>query len=389
MLQKKNTKGFTLIEILLWVIIVSIIMVSAFQALASIWVWKIRLIQKTQTQKQSLYFSEKLFEMIKFGWTVDFEEYFARKVRKNYLVASTYWTEYLSGHYEQSTGFWNYSWLWLVWILTNYSFPAVSSAQFYYCLSPNLTIWDGCYNDNNSFINGLPQAYWQYSFQFIDYNSNNDWDLGDEDWINGPTWDDDDEFLGDWPDVFTLWSDTKELYLINWVKKQRTFFRYNVIEDPDKPSTASCITGDLGSTYTGSGCLWTIQYLKLEWRDWWMDHLDGTWDSTEYDWVIDTWIISPDFVSWDIIAGSYMNSDLYRQDLFPDNLHVTEFKVFPHPNVDTGRWWKIADEEKNVSEYVRIQLWIIPAWKDRKKIKWTPKEYKVATTINLTDIFTR
>jgi hypothetical protein len=35
---------------------------------------------KTATQKQMLYFSEKLFEMIKYGGTIDFEEYFNRKI---------------------------------------------------------------------------------------------------------------------------------------------------------------------------------------------------------------------------------------------------------------------------------------------------------------------
>jgi hypothetical protein len=174
--------------------------------------------------------------------------------------------------------------------------------------------------------------------------------------------------------------------LINGVKRQRTFFRYMVKTDTNWPPIP-CTSLDWIS-YTWS-CIWTIQYLKLEWRDWWMDHVDGTSDITEYDGVIDTWIISPEFIGWDIIAWSYNDPDLYWQNLFPDNMHVTEFKVFPHPNVDTGRWWKIADEDQNVSEYVRIQLWIMPAWKDRKKIKWTPKEYKVATTINLTDIFTR
>jgi hypothetical protein len=30
-----------------------------------------------------------------------------------------------------------------------------------------------------------------------------------------------------------------------------------------------------------------------------------------------------------------------------------------------------------------------PAWKDRKMLKWEPKEYKISTTISLTDIFTK
>ena len=82
-------------------------------------------------------------------------------------------------------------------------------------------------------------------------------------------------------------------------------------------------------------------------------------------------------------------NDAYRQPLFPDNINVTEFRVFPHPNIDLEKAWKESDENQNVAEYVRIQLGMQPAWKDRKMMKGEPKEYKFATTISLTDIFTQ
>lgn len=383
MINRKNKKAFTLIEILLWVLIVSMVMVSAFQALSSLGIWKIRLIQKTQTQKQALYFSEKLFEMIKYWWTIDFEEYFNRKVVNSNTALPTI---YQSWHYIANTWFWNYAhvsgWVWSAL----YNIPG---SEYYYCTSPTMTIGDWCYSTYLPTWN--PQSYGQYSFQFIDYNSNADGDGWDENSDGSLIWDDDDEFLWEWPDVFAMWSDTKELYLINWVKKTRTFFRYNVELDPHHPQYPNpwiCSTADNGATYTWSGCLWTIQYLKLEWRDWWLDHVDNSWDSTEYDGVIDTWIISPEFDSWNVIAWR-TSTEWYWQALFPDNIHVTEFKVFPHPNVDTDRGWKIADTDQNVSEYVRLQLGMMPAWKDRKMLNWTPREYKTTTTINLTDIFTR
>lgn len=395
MLFIKNKKAFTLIEILIGILLVSTVMVSAFQALSSLWIWKIKLIENTQTQKQALYFSEKLFEMIKYGGTIDYEEYFARKVRRNFnLGANTIpGSEYLSGHYEQSTWFGNYSWIWRVWTSTNFgSFPASWPANFYYCESwVNLTSsswW--CFT--SSLAGGFPQAYGQYSFQFIDYNS--DWDANwdeDSDWdVKG---DDDDEFLGEWPEVFTVWTDVKELYLINGVKRERIFFRYNVSLDqshPQYPNPSICTTSNSWATYTWSGCLWTIEYLKLEWRDWWMDHVNSSTDDTEYDWVIDTWIISHDFTGWvDIVAGTDPDKDKYWQKLFPEDINVTEFKVFPHPNIDISRAWKVDDPSRNVAEYVRIQLWMMPAWKNRKQYRGKAKEYKVITTINLTDIFSR
>lgn len=384
MFHLKNKKAFTLIEILIGILIVSSVMVSAFQALSAIGIWKISLIENTQTQKQALYFSEKLFEMIKYGGTIDYEEYFARKIRNNYTPLIS---EYSSWHYLDHTGFWNYATDGLPWSIF---YGWWLSAGFYYCISPNMTIWDGCYNNNWSFAWGLPQTYGQYSFQFIDYNSNADGDWWDEDGINWPIWDDDDEYLGAWPDVFPLWADTKELYLINWVKRERTYFRYNVELDSHSPSWSTCNTSDSWSTYTGTGCLWTIEYLKLEWRDRGLDHNLLVDDPTQYDWVIDTWIISTEFTGWtEVIAWNYANSNLYWQKLFPDDINVTEFKVFPHPNKDIDRAWKEDSDEQNVAESVRIQLWMMPAWKNRKQFKWKPKEYKYTTTINLTDIFTR
>jgi hypothetical protein len=39
--------------------------------------------------------------------------------------------------------------------------------------------------------------------------------------------------------VFPIGSDTKELYLINGVKRERTFFRYNIKLDPHHPGYPS------------------------------------------------------------------------------------------------------------------------------------------------------
>ena len=69
-----------------------------------------------------------------------------------------------------------------------------------------MTIWDGCYNQSWSFGNWSPQAYGQYSFQFIDYNS--DWDGDwDEDGDGDEKGDDDDEnsdFISPAPAFITM-----------------------------------------------------------------------------------------------------------------------------------------------------------------------------------------
>ncbi len=387
----QKIKAFTLIEMMTSILIVAIILIWAFEAMTSLGFWKIRLIQKTATQKQMLYFSEKLFEMIKYWGTIDFEEYFNRKVVDN--------TTYSSWHYAVATGYWNYG-------------PAAASVYwswYYYCISWNIDPMgtDWCVTDHNISLKTTKypiveynkdyswekQRYWQYSFQFRDYNSNQDDDNWDEDgdFYNFIIWDDDDNYFWKWPNVFATGAQVQELYLINWVKRQRTFFRYNVWLDPYAPPGSTCDSSDGNKTFTGSWCLWNIEYLVMDGRDWWTNHDPSIVDWLQNDWVIDTWLISEKFTGDnDTIAGTWLDPvNDYWQPLFPENINVTEFSIFPHPNIDEDRAWAITDEQVNVSQYVRIHVWMKPAWRERKVLKGEPREYKYSTTINLTDIFSR
>lgn len=392
-------QAFTLIEIITSILVVALILLGAFQAMTSLWFGKIRLMQKTTSQKQMLYFSEKLFEMIKYWGTLDFEEYFNRKI-----VNQLSGTNYASGHYAKPTGYGNY-------------WPSGTPGTinywngYYYCISKNWqTMGDnGCVNNFN--INSInsswtrdqdyrwnPQTYGQYSFQFRDYNSNANaddhctttlrWDQNCNGNIIG---DDDDNYFGKGPSVFSTGSTVAELYLLNGVKRQRTFFRYVVNNDPDAPTWSTCNSSDGWKSYTGTWCLGNIEYLIMDGRDWWLDHVQWNNDITENDWVIDTWLINEKFLpNMSItIAGSNNPVNGYWQPLFPDNIHVTEFSIYPHPNIDEDRAWAMTNEDINVSQYVRIKVWMQPAWRDRKALKGIPREYMYTTTINLTDIFSR
>jgi len=250
--------------------------------------------------------------------------------------------------------------------------------------------WTGCIDNFNTDWTSVlwkPQSYGQYSFHFIDYNSNYDSDLWNEDWIWWIIWDDDDEYLWKWPEVFQSWSGVTELYLISANKEKRTLFRWIVKDDPYiKNSVASCDFTNAKAP-TGSGCLWTIEFLKLEWKDWGFDHdtsnLDRAW---EYDWVIDTWLINKDFASWnEIIAWS--NLDNYWLPLFPDSINVSSFDIRAYPNKDIKDAWK--EENIDGAPYIRINMTLTPSWKVKKRIKWKVPEFNISTTINLTDIFSR
>lgn len=377
-----SRKWFTLIEILVWIVIFSIIVVIWFNAYFSVLIWKGKLIEKTTIEKNAFYFSEKIFEMIKKWWVIDYEEYFNRKVKGN--------STYLSGHYSTYTWFWNY-WNNIAWVPPYWNW-------YYYCRSWNWTanrVWTwGCYSNslNSMWTNFIweSQRYWQYYLQFMDYNYDYNWDVWDHDWDWNFKWDDDDEFLWEGPTVFAWWTDVKELYLISWDKKTRTYFRWNVKQDINHPTnpTTSCTFGT-GQSPTGSWCLWTIEFLKLDWKDWWLDHSSGTIDSSQYDWLMDTWLINPNFTTTSNEVAELSNTNNYWVPLFPDTINVKDFRLFVYPNKDRENSWKNTGIDVNISPYVKIQMTLTPSWAKRIWMKWKIPEIPLNMTISLTDIFTK
>ncbi len=377
--MKINKKWFSLIELLIAIIIFWMVILWWFYALSSVNYWKVKLIEKTDINKEAFYFSEKLFEEIKAWWVIDFEEYFNR-----YVI----WTNTSSWYFSIQSWYWNYWSWWTIW-QTNYW------DGFYYCISwnwSNMWTW-WCFNNiYNIYWNSLwnkPQRYWQYSFQFIDYNVNNDNDNWDEDRVDWERWDDDDENLWVWPIVFTWWENVKELYLISWDRKKRTLFRWIWKLDPakTKPAWSTCDWDKSSFSLAWSWCIWTIQILKLTWEDLWVNH-DWT-SSWSYDGIIDTWKIDKKFTSWlDIIAWSG-DTNQYRQDLFWNNISVKDFKIFLYPNKDRALSFKDLENSTNINQYARIQMILTPSRKKRWSMKWVAPEIKISTTINLTDYFSK
>ncbi len=389
-MKKNNIKAFTLVEIMIWILVVSTVIIAWFQAYSSIAVWKINLVEKTDMQKDSFYFTEKLFQIIKKWWVLDYEEYFNRKV---------VWTNTSSGHYLAPTWFWNY---WKDWDLINDYWE-----WFYYCSSDstsNSVSGNGCFDNWLSYYSdGLDylssnwdyQRYWQYSLQFIDYNSNMNSDWWDEnnDW--SILWDDDDEILWDGPDVFLSWSDVKEIYLISGDWTKRTIIRWNIKQDNFAPPWSTCNASSITdfSNTNLEWCRWTIEFLKLEWYDYWLDHDISTIDSdwSQYDWVIDTWIYDSQFtwVTWWNINQLASDGWDYWKELFPDTVSVTDFKVYAYPNIDPEDSWKNDTPSSKISPYITINFKIKPSWEVRSRLKNDWKEINLTTTINLTDIYSK
>ena len=391
----KNKHWFTLIEIMVGILIVTIVFLGGFQALSSVSIGKARLIQQTDIQKESFYFTEKLFEMIKKSWTLDYEEYFNRKVLN--LAGGDLFSD---GHFDISSWFGNF------WKNGNVG-TTTYGQTFYYCRSGNNDSQkvgtNGCYNSNyNTTLSHLrweDQRYGQYSFQFIDYNSNYDadsWTPWDEDGDWEIRWDDDDEYIWDGPKVFDEGVNLRELYLISWDKKTRTYYRWKVIKDPNATAAQTCVMNDSTNIIpaTSDGCLGTVEYIRLLWKDRWMNHTHGTVaDDTYLDGVIDTWVIDPEFsestVGNEIIAWSRSDMDDYWVPLFPNTIHVSEFKMYGYPNKDIENSWNNTDPEVNISPYIVLKLKLKPSWVTRKQIKGEGRELDFSMTIHLTDIYSQ
>lgn len=375
-----SIKAFTLIEILVWITLFSIIITSWFYAFSAVWVWKIKLIWKTNIEKESYFFSERLFEAIKKWWLIDYEEYFNRKV--------VWDTSFLSWHYLQSTWFWNFGSGWVVWTNNYWDY-------FYFCRSGVwISMWTWwCYNNNynnySASVNWKPQRFWEYTFQFIDYNSNMNTDtlaLWDENADWSIVWDDDDENLWIWPETFSSTGEVKELYLVSWDKKTRTLFRRNVTDDPNRPISASGCNFTSPENPIWPGCLWTIEFLKLDLKDWGINH-SKSWPWL-FDWSPETWIINPDFSwTWWIVAWS--NSWNYRVPLFPKSINVKSVKFFLYPNKDLNLAWKDPSVSSNFSPYLRIKYTLTPSREKRKGVKWKIPELSFSTTITLSDLFSQ
>lgn len=385
-MKKIQLPAFTLIEVLLSTVIVSSILVTAFYAITYVSVGKVRLVESTKIQKEGFYFSEKLFEMIKQGWVLDYEEYFNRSI-----VWNTGATAFSSGHFALPSGYGNF---WNNGTVETNSFWE----SLYLCVSQNGTSMgvDGCVENNNNLdwvlnvnYDWEPQRYGQYALQFIDYNS----DLDGNGWDENGDWDiqgdDDDAFVGRWPQVFEPSTNIHELYMMSGDKRTRTYFRWNVWLDPDRPNGENCDFSDPAKP-VGGGCFWTIEFLVLDGRDWWDNHDIWTVDAngSQYDGDIDTWIINSKF-AWNDTTIAGASSVNYWESLFPEDISVSDFEVYAYPHKDINLAWKDGNTSINQAPYIRLKLTLSPSWKKRNTITGKVPQVHIATTIALTDDFSQ
>ncbi len=392
MRKNKNWKwGFTLVEIMLGMTIFAMLMTAVLSSVQNMSFVRIKTENRVKLLEELYFFSEMLVTHIKEWWTIDYEEYWNRN---SYNTAE--WT----GHYILPSGVGNYG--------SGWDGSTVYGGLFYLCRS-----WDGminrmwtggCLESNNDKgfnFSGTYQRYGQYALQYTDYNGNADGDgltPGDED-LDGAdiTEDEDDKDIGDGPEVLS-WALT-ELYLIDEEAKTRTYFRWIVRNDPNRPAgSPTCI---MSGPDTGSGCVGNIQVLKLRWFDFWLDH-SGTVDVSNinkaFDGIIDTWVCHLDWnCSWPALPTGYGNlatgSDSEWVDIFPDTINVKSVKFVAYPKKDPWRAWWAPDATQWTNEispfihpYARVELRLWFAWWKRRTLKWDDPTISVTTSVSLNDI---
>lgn len=377
--------GFTILELIISMTLFGLIMISVFDSVASIGFTRIQSTQRISLLEELYSFSEKFTTTIKEGGTIDYEEYWGRMVMGTGII---------DGHYMTGTLFGNYGSGWVPltsWLNDWWDTP-------YKCKSRDgIGMWTGgCLNDYNTDNNGSHagkyQRYGQYRLQFTDYNGNRNGDNGNEDGIDGIVWDEDDVEIGDGPEVIS--NPMVELYLINMLKKERTYFRIQYSLDPDRISGATCDT----NTWIGSGCLGKIQLLKMSGKDIGYNHNAGTgWNNEAFDGNIDTWVCHPDWrCSGKSVVNPYGNVSFWNAsdwvDLFPDYINVKSLKFDIYPLKNPWYAWKAQDDLATpgfispfLHPYVKVEVSLWFAWKRRTIIRNDDPTITISTTLNLED----
>lgn len=397
----QNNKGFTILEMMISMTLFALIITSVIVAVESLSVVRIKTLNRVALLEELYYFSEQLFTGIKDGGTLDYEEYWNRMA---------VWTTGTGGHYQDPTWVGNYWLNWVLWTINYWS-------GIYLCRSDSgSTLWSssGCLTNNNngaegsltgtglSFM-GEYQRYGQYLAQYTDHNGNGDGDYGDEnaDASGSIIGDDDDKALGNAPEVLT--GSIQELYLINKIAKTRTFYRWNISQDPNAiigGALIPCIFPAFGSgmTSTNSGCIGNVQILKLKWLDVWDYHTGATTVSTTYDGIIDTWVCTEDW-EWcrsnpAPLSSQYLATGSGGEwiNLFPSTINVKNLSFQIYPVKDPWLSWAAPDAAQWSTEispfihpYVRMNLEMWFSWGKRRTLRNEDPTISISTSVSLSD----
>ncbi len=393
--KSKNKNWFTIIEILISMTLFALIITSVLVAVENLSVARIKTLNRVALLEELYFFSEQLFTWIKDGWVLDYEEYWNRQ---------SVGTNTQSGHYVLATGVGNYG-------SGGVLMTDTYGSGIYLCRSNDLTPigtgWclenynngaQGSYSGIAYNYSGSYQRYGEYLAQFTDYNGNSDADLWNEnestDLSGSIIGDDDDKSIGDVP--WVLSGSMQELYLINKTAKTRTYFRWNIQQDPNNLMISCSITTASGKTLTNSGCIGNVQVLKLSWYDLGLSHSGITSDLTTYNGIIDTWVCKEfDQCNWPLITSVSKKvatgSGNEWINLFPSSINVKNLSFQIYPIKDPWLSWAAPDCTVTscispfIHPYVRMNLEMWFSWGKRRTIRNDDPTISISTSVSLAD----
>lgn len=369
-------------------------MISVLLSVENMSIARIKTDNRVALLQELYFFSEQLVTNVKEWGIIDYEEYWNRQ---------SYNIQTQSGHYQLSTGVGNYG---------NGGILGSSTYgnELYYCRSNNggvmgtgwcleqynATSYTAAAGLNNSWTY---QRFGQYLLQYMDYNGNADNDggiPGDEDGDGSIINDEDDKDIWDAPTVLS--GSIPELYLINTDTNTRTYFRWNIKQDPNAYSGGSLITCSLTSTgIPNTGCVGNVQVLKLVGKDIGYDHSNTVGHTGAFDGIIDTWVCHPDWRCAGPNIAS-LNSHIATGsgtewvDLFPDSINVKKLTFSVYPQKDPWNSWSAPDTlgtsaiSPFIHPYARLQLTLGFAWGKRRVIRNDDPTISINTSVSLSNM---
>ncbi len=271
--QEKHNRNawFTLIEVLVSVVLSGMILWTAYGAFQGIMKSQVRLSGVISIQRNLFYLNEKLGTLIHSGWSVDYEEYFNRRILGYDKNFSPSWIWSFSEDSNYGNGD-NTSGRPFLYLGGQDSTPANQEEA---CLGKNATAKAGSTLTYNQTLSGKQMGYGQYREIGFNYNSG----AGYPTPIKLPP-------IFPASDVTLNSEGISDLYLIKKLPSgtfERTYFRHVYIQDPSTDvSVATCSP----SSTSLEGCLWKIQMTRLISCDSLPSGGDG---------VLDAWAKHPDF----------------------------------------------------------------------------------------------
>lgn len=350
--QQKHTKNgwFTLIEVLVSVVLSGMILWTAYGAFQGIMKSQVRLSGVISIQRNLFYLNEKLGTLIHSGWSVDYEEYFNRRILgydKNFSPLGVWYFNKASNY-----GNGDNSGRPFLYLCGRDSMPANQEEA---CLGNNAVAQ--AWNNTLSFtkkLEGNQMGYGQYREIGFNYNSGTGYPTPIK-----------------LPPIFPVNDATlnsegiSDLYLIKKLPSgtfERTYFRHVYIQDPSTDvSVATCSP----SSTSLEGCLWKIQMTRLISCDSLPSGGDG---------VLDAWAKHPDF-GWGaspcgMILGvgdiSTATNGLEWVDISSPEMNIVRAQFLPRPlKIPTrmaGVWEEALSPTVQIHMEVQLSQRVLSRW---------------------------